>query len=133
MRRFFSRQLLILMLAGMTVESQVESSGQNGKAPGGQSGDGSEASSATSPAPTSIAPGITVTGKPPPTERQLPTLPPTEFMDCVKESGGEELKDITFCTFKLGPRPPFAAHDLDSSVSIWMASFGFEVHNGEMN
>src|ERR1700675_3581609 len=84
LRRLFSWQLSVLLLAGMAAGAQVNNSNQNGKSP-----DGPPAENATPPAasqaPTTqpmITPGVTVTGTPPRAEPPLPKLPPDQFTDC---------------------------------------------------
>ena len=95
MRRFFSWQFSVLLLAGMAAGAQVNNSNQNGKSP-----DGPPAENATPPAasqaPTTqpmITPGVTVTGTPPRAEPPLPKLPPDQFIDCYAKYGGREAID----------------------------------------
>jgi tetratricopeptide (TPR) repeat protein len=98
MRRFCSRIMCTLSFLGLAATSEADMSGQ-----GGQSGTGESnaAGAAISPEQRPADPTITVTGKVPLTERPLPTLPPTEFTDCIRETGGETLRDIGICAQKL--------------------------------
>jgi hypothetical protein len=85
MRCFLWCLLSILIFAGLAAVSEADNSGQSGQSGVGTTS--SRASDTTSPALTPTAPTITVTGSVPPTEHPLPTLPPTEFTDCMKDSG----------------------------------------------
>jgi tetratricopeptide (TPR) repeat protein len=98
MRRLFSWQLSILLLAGMAAGAQVDNSNHNGESPGSPPGDSATppgASEAPTTPPT-INPGITVTGSAPSAERALPALPPDEFSVCMAE-----IRDLVICAAKL--------------------------------
>jgi tetratricopeptide (TPR) repeat protein len=84
LRRLFSLQLSVLLLAGMAAGAQVNNSNQNGQSP-----DSPPAQNATPPGanqapttPPTITPGITVTGTTPRAEPPLPKLAPDKFTEC---------------------------------------------------
>jgi hypothetical protein len=97
-RRFFSRLISILSILSLAATLDANIVGQTGQSDTARS---NAASTAISPEQKSADPTITVTGRVPPAERPLPTLPPTEFNDCVRETGGETLRDIGICAQKL--------------------------------
>jgi tetratricopeptide (TPR) repeat protein len=79
MRHGISCQLASLLLAGMAAATPINNSDQNGQS-----------------ADLLVRPGVTVTGNSPHAGPPLPTFPPTEFTDCVKDG-----RTIGFCAFKL--------------------------------
>jgi Tfp pilus assembly protein PilF len=91
MRRLARYQVAaFLLLAGTTAGAQVPNPTQNG-APS----DNPPATSATSPqssgtrpAPETLTPGVTITGKPLHGERPLPKLAPDEFTKCYRMNAG---------------------------------------------
>ena len=97
MRRLFSWQLSVLLLAAMAAGTQANSN-QNVPSP-----DSPPAENATPPGPSqapttpsTITPGITVTGTTPPPEPPLPKLPPDQFTECYStyKNGPPEAWDI---------------------------------------
>jgi len=97
LRRLFSWQLSVLLLAGMAAGAQVNNSNQSGQSP-----DRPPAENATPPsagqAPTTqptITPGITVTGTTP-AEPPPPKLAPDQFTNCyaTNKTTGPELMDM---------------------------------------
>src|ERR1022692_486941 len=96
LRRLFSWQLSVLLLAGMAAGAQVGNPSQTAQSPGSP-----PAETATPPGaneaqttPPMITPGITVTGSEPRAEPPLPKLPPDKFTNCYwanKSTGPEEM------------------------------------------
>jgi Flp pilus assembly protein TadD len=88
LRRLFSWQVSVLLLAGMAAGAQVNNSNQNGQSPG-RPPEASAIPPSASEAPTTpqtISPGITVIGSTPAAEPALPKLPPDQFTDCYARS-----------------------------------------------
>jgi Tfp pilus assembly protein PilF len=88
LRRLFSWQLSVLLLAAMAAGAQVDNSNQNGQPPISP-----PAENATPPGaneapttPPTISPGVTVTGSAPRAEPPLPKLPSDQFTDCYARS-----------------------------------------------
>ena len=85
MRRLFWWQYsVLLLLAGMAASAQVSNSTEEAQPSGSPPKDSSTPAdaSAASTAPV-VKPQVTITGKKPPAERPLPTLPPDQFSDCT--------------------------------------------------
>jgi tetratricopeptide (TPR) repeat protein len=104
MRRLFSRQLAVLLFAGLAVGAQIDNSNQNGQPPGGAPGDSASPPGAgEAPTTPTITPGITVNGSAPSVERALPALPPDEFTDCMRQNGLEAVdrRNMAICAAKL--------------------------------
>ena len=90
-RRLFSYQVAaILLLAGTVAAAQVPNSApsdQSAERPP-KAGTHSPAASETSAPPSTLKPGVTITGKPLHSEPQLPKLPLGEFANCVGYQAG---------------------------------------------
>jgi tetratricopeptide (TPR) repeat protein len=84
LRRLFSWQLSALLLVAMAAGAQDSAT------PPGAS------ATATTPAATTISPGITVTGKVPGADPSLPKLAPDKFMECygMSKTTGPEAMDF---------------------------------------
>lgn len=86
MRRLFSWQLSILLLAGIAAGAQVPNSNPNGQSPPSAPGSTVTPPDA-SPAPTTpTAPKQQVTITAPRVDGTLPALPPDEFFGCMQQS-----------------------------------------------
>jgi Tfp pilus assembly protein PilF len=109
LRRLFSWQLSVLLLAGMTSGALVGNPSQTAQSPGSPPAE-TAAPPGANDAPTTpptITPGITVTGTTPSAEPPLPKLPPDQFTDCYAshKTTGPEVMDwvgMEICEAQLG-------------------------------
>jgi Flp pilus assembly protein TadD len=87
LRRLFSSQLSVLLLAGVAAGAQVNNSNQNGQSPGSPPAQNATPPGASeAPTPSTISPGITVTGSTPGADPSVPKLPGDQFTDCYSRS-----------------------------------------------
>lgn len=99
-RRIFSAQIPVLLIAATAAAAQIDNSNQSGQPAGTPTGDSApraEASTAP-PTPTTVTPTVTITPKPPGTDPSLPKPAPNEFTDCMSRvitQGGLNLMDST--------------------------------------
>jgi tetratricopeptide (TPR) repeat protein len=102
MRRSFSWQFSVLLLAGMAAAAQVDNSNQSSQSPGSPRVDNATSPGVSEPptTPTTSTPSITVTGKAP-HEHPLPALPPDEFTDCMKQGSEGNMMLLSICSAKL--------------------------------
>lgn len=100
MSRLSAWQLSVLLLVGMTAGAQVNNSNQNGQLPGSPPADSSTPLGAGD-TPTTISPGLTVTGKTPGNGPALPKLPPDQFNDCYAQGKTTGPDTMDFVTMQL--------------------------------
>jgi tetratricopeptide (TPR) repeat protein len=91
MRRLFSWQLSVLLLAGMAVGAQVGNSSQPAQSPASRPAETARPPGADEAPTTSetITPGLTVTGTTPRAEPPLPKLPLDHFTECYRTNNME--------------------------------------------